>query len=121
MPSPGRSPVRPTSMPTDCAPTSTPSSTRGSMAEPTRGLLDTSVIVDLASLDPWRLPDESAVAAITLAELSAGTHTTDDPLERARRQARLEWVNASFDSIPFDLDAARVYGQAVAAVRASGR
>ena len=42
------------------------------MAEPSRGLLDTSVVIDLGVVDPDRLPDESAIAAVTLAELAAG-------------------------------------------------
>ena len=35
-----------------------------------RGLLDTSVIIDLEHLDPEQLPIESAVSAITMAELA---------------------------------------------------
>jgi hypothetical protein len=56
------------------------------MAEPTRGLLDTSVVVDHDLVDPALLPDESAIAALTLAELAAGPHATDEEEERARRQ-----------------------------------
>jgi hypothetical protein len=33
------------------------------MAEPTRGLLDTSVAIDHGLIDPALLPDESAIAA----------------------------------------------------------
>jgi predicted nucleic acid-binding protein len=56
------------------------------MAEPGRGLLDTSVVVDLDLIDPASLPDESAIAAVTLAELATGPHATADEQERARRQ-----------------------------------
>lgn len=91
------------------------------MAEPTRGLLDTSVVVDLTSIDPGRLPDESAVAAITLAELAAGPHATSDPDEAARRQDRLQWAASTWEVLPFDADAARAYGRVFAAVRAAGR
>jgi hypothetical protein len=42
--------------------------TREAMAELTR-LLDTSVVVDHDKIDPAILPDESAIAAIMLAEL----------------------------------------------------
>jgi hypothetical protein len=35
----------------------------------TRGLLDTSVVVDHDVIDSRLLPDESAIAAVTLAEL----------------------------------------------------
>ena len=59
------------------------------MAESTRGLLDTSVVIDYDIVDHPRLPDESALAAITLAELAAGPHATNDERERALRQDRL--------------------------------
>lgn len=91
------------------------------MAEPSRGLLDTSVIIDLDRIDPEQLPEESAIAAVTLAELAAGPHATRDPEERARRQDRLQWAAATWDPIPFDADAARLYGRVFAAVRAAGR
>ena len=91
------------------------------MAEPTRGLLDTSVLVDHDVVDPNRLPDEAAVAAITLAELAAGPHATEDDQERARRQDRLQWAAATWDPLPFDAACARTYGRVFAATRAAGR
>ena len=91
------------------------------MAEPTRGLLDTSVVIDLTSIDPDRLPDESAVAAITLAELAAGPHATNDPEEAARRQDRLQWAASTWEALAFDADTARAYGRVFAAVRTAGR
>jgi predicted nucleic acid-binding protein len=91
------------------------------MAEPTRGLLDTSVVVDHDLIAPSLLPDESAIAAVTLAELAAGPHATQDPEERARRQDRLQWAAATWDPIPFDADAARAYGRVFAATRLAGR
>lgn len=91
------------------------------MTEPARGLLDTSVVIDLASVDPSWLPDEAAVAAITLAELAAGPHATSDTDEAARRQDRLQWVAATWETLPFDADAARAYGRVFAAVRSAGR
>jgi predicted nucleic acid-binding protein len=98
-----------------------PSSTSESMAEPSRGLLDTSVVIDLGEIDPRLLPDDSAIASITLAELAAGPHATTDEEERARRQDRLHWAAATWDALPFDADTARMYGRIFAAVRASGR
>src|SRR3984893_8625592 len=62
------------------------------MAEPTRGLLDTSVVIDHDMIDPALLPDESAITAVTLAELAAGPHATENKDERARRQDRLQWA-----------------------------
>jgi len=86
-----------------------------------RGLLDTSVIIDLERLDPADLPIESAISAITMAELSAGPHATQDPDERARRQDRLQRAEAVFDPLPFDSEASRAYGRVYAAVVAAGR
>ena len=73
------------------------------MAEATRGLLDTSVVVDHDLIDPALLPDESAIAAVTLAELAAGPHATKDEHERARRQDRLQWAAATWTQFPSTL------------------
>lgn len=86
-----------------------------------RGLIDTSVVVDLGRLDERQLPDELAVSAITMAELAAGPHATDDPAERARRQERLQRAEAVFVPLPFDDAAARAYGRIYASVRVAGR
>lgn len=91
------------------------------MAEPTRGLLDTSVVIDHDVIDSALLPDESAIAAVTLAELAAGPHATEDKDERARRQDRLQWATSTWDPLPFDGDAARMYGRMFAAARAAGQ
>ncbi len=105
----------------DSGATSTGLRINGSMAEPTRGLLDTSVLIDHDLIDTYRLPAESAIAAITLAELAAGPHATDDEEERARRLDRLQWVVATFHPIPFDGEATRAYGRVFAAILAVGR
>lgn len=91
------------------------------MPEPSRGLLDTSVVIDHDILDSDRLPDESAVSAVTFAELAAGPHATRDEEERGRRQDRLQWAAETWDAVPFDAHAARAYGRVFAAVRATGR
>lgn len=80
-----------------------------------RGIIDTSVVIDLESIDASALPREVAISSVTLAELAAGPHATDDPAERARRQDRLQRVEAAFDPLPFDLEAARAYGRVFAA------
>ena len=67
------------------------------------------------------LPDESAIAAITMAELAAGPHATPDAQERARRQDRLQWAVATWDPLPFDADAARLYARVFAATKSAGR
>ncbi len=93
------------------------------MAErrPDRGLVDTSVVIDLQLLDPADLPQQIAISAITMAELAAGPHATRDPDERARRQDRLQRAEATFEPLPFDAAAARAYGRAWAAVHTAGR
>ena len=86
------------------------------------GLLDTSVVVDWD--DPTvaaALPEAVAVCAITLAELAAGPHLANSRSEGARRQARLQQVEAAFEPLPFGAAAARSYGQIVAAVAETGR
>jgi predicted nucleic acid-binding protein len=74
---------------------------------PTRGLIDTSIVIGLATLDPGQLPDEMVLCAVTLAKLSAGPHHTDDPVERARRMSVLQHAEATFEPVPFDAEAAR--------------
>ena len=86
-----------------------------------RGLVDTSVLIDLDVVDPDHLPRELAVSAISMAELAAGPHATSDADERARRQDRLQRTEATFDPLPVDGDVARAYGRVYAAVAATGR
>jgi predicted nucleic acid-binding protein len=84
-------------------------------------MIDTSVVIDLELLDPAMLPVEIAVSAVTMAELAAGPHATDDADERARRQDRVQRAEAAFDAVPFDGEAARAYGRIYAAEVALGR
>ncbi|MGC8628323.1 MAG: PIN domain-containing protein [Acidimicrobiales bacterium] len=86
-----------------------------------RGIIHTSVVVDLERLDAGQLPIELAVSAITMAELAAGPRSTRDGDERARRQDRLQRAEAAFDPLPFDGEAARAYGRIYAAQKANGR
>jgi predicted nucleic acid-binding protein len=88
----------------------------------TSGLLDTSVVVDWHDPAVLRaLPDEMAISAVTAAELAAGPLLASTPAEAARRQARLQEVEASLGPIPFDAAAARSYGLVVAAAIGHGR
>ena len=91
------------------------------MADASRGLLDTSVVVDHDLIAIDALPEETAIAAVTLAELAAGPHATNDGDERARRQDRLQWAATTWDPLPFDSEAARIYGRVFAATKAAGR
>ena len=88
----------------------------------TTGLLDTSVVVDWH--DPIvvaALPDQMAISAITAAELTAGPHLAATPAEAAKRQARLQEVEAKLEPLQFDATAVRSYGLVVAAVVREGR
>lgn len=86
------------------------------------GVLDTSTVILLPVLnDPVVLPDEPLITAVTLAELSVGPLVATTARERANRQAVLQQVEADFDALPFDADAARAFGQVAASLRRSGR
>ncbi len=93
------------------------------MAEerPQRGILDTSVVIDLEDIETNMLPVEVAVTALTMAELAAGPHAATNSDERARRQDRLQRTEAAFNPLPFDAEAARAYGRIYAAVASAGR
>jgi predicted nucleic acid-binding protein len=95
-----------------------------------QGLIDTNIMILRRWVNPSELPDEMAISAITLAELSAGLHhvrrdeeQTDyfENAERARRLDVLQRAEHEFDPIPFDSEAARAYGRVTAAVIAAGR
>jgi predicted nucleic acid-binding protein len=99
-------------------------------SEHKQGLLDTNIMVLRTWLDPNELPDEMAITAITLAELSSGPHEVrgnaeqddyDEHAERARRIDVLQRAENEFDPIPFDAEAARIYGRVCAAVIGAGR
>jgi tRNA(fMet)-specific endonuclease VapC len=85
------------------------------------GVLDTSTLILLDRLDPADLPHEPVITAVTLAELSVGPLVTDEPGERATRQAHLQEAEASFDPLPLDAAAARAFGRVAASLRRSGR
>jgi hypothetical protein len=85
------------------------------------GLLDTNTLILRRQIDHAQLPDTMSISAVTLAELSAGPHHTDDPPERARRLDVLQRAESEFDPLPFDAEAARAFGRVAAAVLAAGR
>ncbi|MEC3954242.1 type II toxin-antitoxin system VapC family toxin [Nocardia sp. CDC153] len=94
------------------------------------GLLDTNILILRRHIDPAELPAQMAISAITLAELSSGPHEVrskveqsayDEYEERARRLETLQRAESEFDPIPFDAEAARIYGRVSAAVIAVGR
>ena len=86
------------------------------------GLLDTSVVIDWH--DPLvlaALPDEVAISAITAAELAAGPHLTSSRAEAARRQSRLQEVEATLEPLAFDGTTARSFALIVEAMAGKGR
>lgn len=87
----------------------------------TRYLLDTSAIIKLPTELEIQQEADYLISSISVGELNAGIHTTQHPVERARRLARLQWVSDTFDPIPFTVPTARMYGQLVALVIAAGR
>lgn len=91
------------------------------MTEHDAGVLDTSIVAALKLFEPADLPDTVLITAITLGELSYGPHATDDAVKRAGRVAVIQYVEATFEPLPYDHHAARFYGQICAAVRAAGR
>jgi predicted nucleic acid-binding protein len=93
-------------------------------------LLDTNIVILRRWVDPRKLPQEMAISAITLAELSAGPHEVrgndgqdayGEHAERARRLEILQRAESEFDPVPFDAEAARLFGRIAAAVVAVGR
>ena len=84
-------------------------------------VVDTNVIAALPLYDRSEFPDTILITAVTLGELSYGPHATDDPVKRAGRIGVLQHVEATFDPLPYDQGAARLYGQICAAVRLAGR
>jgi predicted nucleic acid-binding protein len=86
-----------------------------------RGLGDTNILIYLERLTTDYLPAELLTSTVSLAELSAGVHSADDPTERARRVVRVQRVEATFSPLPFDVEAARQYGIIAAEIIAMGR
>jgi predicted nucleic acid-binding protein len=86
---------------------------------PGSGLLDTSVLVDPAAASV--LPSDISISSLSLAELTAGPHATNDAAERGRRQEHLQVIESTFDALPFDDGCARAYGRVYTAVAEIGR
>ena len=85
------------------------------------GLLDTNTVILLPRLsDPGAMPELAFISAITLAELSVGPLIASGR-EQEARQAVLQQVEADFDPLPFDAQAARAFGRVAASLRRSGR
>jgi tRNA(fMet)-specific endonuclease VapC len=87
-----------------------------------RGILDTSVLILIDRISSAELlPRVPLITAVTLAELSVGPLVAGSDVERARRIAHLQRVEATFSPLPFDVDAARAFGGVAASLRQAGR
>ena len=87
-----------------------------------QGVLDTNAVIRLAEVDPLRLPQESVITTITLAELTVGPLVAADAAGRAARQQHLQQADADFgDPLPFAAAAARAFGSVATNLRAAGR
>lgn len=92
------------------------------MSAESRGILDTSTVVQLGRLPDARdLPSEPLITAVTLAELAVGPLVARDDDERTRRQAHLQQAEADFVALPFDEEAARAFASVAASLRGAGR
>ena len=93
----------------------------GSVEELTRGLLDTSVLIDLLTIPPESLPEEAAISVATLAELHTGVLLAPTPDARLARERFVEQVTVIYRALPIDAEVARTYAHLAAGVRRSGR
>jgi predicted nucleic acid-binding protein len=79
------------------------------------------VVIGLEDLDSSQLPVISAISALTLAELASGPHAAADVSTRARRQERVQRVEARVETLPFEAACARAYARIYAEVVTVGR
>jgi tRNA(fMet)-specific endonuclease VapC len=87
-----------------------------------RAILDTSALILIDRIPSVEfLPRVPMITAISLAELSVGPLVVRNDVERARRVAHLQRVEATFSPLPFDVEAARAFGGVAASLRQAGR
>jgi len=88
-----------------------------------RGLLDTSVFIAAESgrpLDDERIPEETALSVVTLAELQVGVLAAADVETRARRLATLD-ATADIELVGIDEGAALMWARMRLHLSESGR
>lgn len=86
----------------------------------TRGLLDTSVVIDLARGEQVELPEEATISAVTLCGLHHGVLIASEK-QRPGRLATLAMAERRFRPLPIDRSVAPSYGRLLASVRAARR
>ena len=93
------------------------------MAQVSRGLLDTSVLIALQE-DPLlagALPEELTISVVSLAELHYGVLVAKDEMTRKERLRRLGAFEAAFQPVIIDSAIARAYASVAHAVKLFGR
>jgi toxin FitB len=88
------------------------------VAEVTRGILDTSILV---AGDVAPIPGELAISVASIAELHFGVLVAKNDQTRATRLARLSAIQRRFDPLPIDDAVAESYGRLAARVASVGR
>lgn len=88
-----------------------------------RGLLDTSVFIAIEQGRTYRaedLPGESVVSPVTVAELSVGVLSADEPDERFRRMVTLRSID-DIELLPIDAATAEAWSVLRVHLAATGR
>ncbi len=67
-----------------------------------------------------RLPDETAISVVTLAELQLGVHMPDAEELRARRLRTLQSAQATYVALPIDEAVVSAFAELVATARGAG-
>lgn len=80
------------------------------------GLLDTSVVIAIATGEELELPDQAAISTVTLCELHHGVLIAGDDT-RAQRLNTLVTVERCFEALPVDARVAPHFGRIVADAR----
>lgn len=88
------------------------------MADVTRSILDTSVLI---AAEIPALEGEIGVSAASVAELHFGVLVTDDDEVRSERLRRLTLIEHLYTPLPIDGTVARSYGHLAAAITRVGR
>jgi toxin FitB len=86
-----------------------------------RAMLDTCIVIDFENYHQDLPEGELGLSAMAFAELCTGTTTIPPGTKRDARVERLQWARTFFEPLPFDHDAAVVYGRMAAALRRIGR
>jgi tRNA(fMet)-specific endonuclease VapC len=84
------------------------------------GLLDTSLVIALASDEALDAPEEGLISTVTLCELHHGVLTVD-PRRQAARLAILAAAERQFEALPVDARVAPLFGYLMSESRRLGR